>query len=139
MNTYITAPIEEKIQTTIRPEFGPDCCKRSLVVLDLQGLKSTRAVFCAQLGRIIQGIGYEPCLVDPDIWIKAGVRLDDRYDYYSYIIFYVDDIMVIHHAASIILTRIDKYFTLIPSSIGDPDIYLSAKLRNMTLPNGIWF
>ena len=53
-------------------------------------------------------------------------------------IFYVDNIMVIHHAASRILTCIDKYFTCKPYYIGEPDIYLSAKLRNMMLPNDVW-
>ena len=32
---------------------------------------------------------------------------------------------------------IDNYFTLKPSSVGDPDIYLGAKLRKMTTPNGV--
>ena len=41
--------------------------------------------------------------------------------------------MVIHHDADIVLRQIDKYFKLNPSSIGDPDIYLGAKLKNMQL------
>ena len=47
--------------------------------------------------------------------------------------------MVIHHAASRILTRIDKYFTLKPYSIGESGIYMGAKLRKTMLPNGFWF
>ena len=50
----------------------------------------------------------------------------------------MDDILIVHHAASGILDRIDKYFTLKPSSIGEPDIYLGAKPRKMKLPNDVW-
>ena len=46
--------------------------------------------------------------------------------------------MVIHHDELIILKKIDKYFTLKPSPIGDPDIYLGDKLIKMTMLNGVW-
>ena len=51
------------------------------------------------------------------------VRPSDGFEYYAYILCYVDDIMVIHHAASGVLERIDKSFKLKPSSVGDPNIY----------------
>ena len=70
--------------------------------------------------------------------MKPEARHDDHYEYYSYILCYVDDILVVHHDTLSILERIDKYFTLKPTSIGDPDIYLGAKLRYMNLPNGVW-
>jgi len=86
----------------------------------------------------MEGLGYKSCLADPDLWYKPQVRPKDNVHYYSYILCYVDDIMVIHHDALEVLTRIDKYFTLKPSSIGDPDIYLGAKLRQQELPNEVW-
>ena len=46
--------------------------------------------------------------------------------------------MFVHRDALSILERIDKYFALKPTSIGDPYIYLGAKLRKMQLPNGVW-
>ena len=36
------------------------------------------------------------------------------------------------------LMKIDKYFKLKPSSIGDPDIYLGAKLKYTRAENGVW-
>ena len=39
-------------------------------------------------------LGYTPCLANPDIWLKA--QITDGIEYYSYILCYVDDIMVIH-------------------------------------------
>ena len=35
--------------------------------------------------------------------------------------------MVLHRDTESVLSRIDKYFNLKPSSIGDPDIYLGTK------------
>ena len=46
--------------------------------------------------------------------------------------------MVIHPDVESVLRRIDKYFNLNPSLIGDPDIYLGAKLKKMRLKNIIW-
>ena len=75
----------------------------------------------------MKGLGYTPCLADPDLWYKDEVIPDDGFEYYSCILCYVDDILVIHHDSLSILKRIDSYFKLKPASIGDPDIYLGAK------------
>ena len=50
------------------------------------------------------------------------VRPDDRFNYYAYVLIYVDDVMVIHNDAESALRTIDKYFKIKPSSISDPDI-----------------
>ena len=138
MNAYITAPIEEKVWTTVRPEFGYDTEKWALIVRALYGLKSTGAVFRAQLGRCMQGLVYEPFLANPDLFTKSDVIPEDKYEYYSYILCYVDDIMVIHHDSLSILKNIYKYFTLKHFPIGEPDIYLGAKLSKITMPNEVW-
>ena len=66
---------------------------------------------------------------DPDLWLKDHNQ--DGIDYYSYILCYVDDIIVIHHDARPILDRIDKLLKLKESSVGKPDIYLGAKLNDL--------
>ena len=48
---------------------------------------------------------------------------------------YVDDVMVIHHDALSILSRLDKYFKMKPGSKGDPKMYLGATLKEMWLEN----
>ena len=65
------------------------------------------------------------------------LRPEDGFDYYAYVLIYVDDVMVIHHDAESVLWKIYKYSKLNPSSIGNPDIYLGAKLKKMKLGNGI--
>ena len=66
------------------------------------------------------------------------VRPEDVFNSYSYVLIYVDDVMVIHHGKDCVFLRIDKYFKLEPSSIGDRDIYWGAKLKKMRLENGVW-
>ena len=46
----------------------------------------------------------------------------------EYVFDYVDDVMVIHNDAESVLRRKDNYFKLKPGLIGDPEIYLGAKL-----------
>ena len=77
LNAYITAPVTEKIWTTLGPEFGADAGKTALVVCVLYGLKSVGAAVCKHLGECISRLGYIPCLAYPDICLKAKVRPDD--------------------------------------------------------------
>ena len=66
------------------------------------------------------------------------VRPEYGFDYYAYVLIYVDCVMVIHNDAESVLRQIDKYFKLNTSSIGNPDIYLGSKLNNIWLENGVW-
>jgi len=81
-------------------------------------------------------MGYTPCLEDPDLWMKAEIR-EDGFEYYAYVLCYVDDVLSISHNAEEVLNRLDKYFRIKPGSLGDPVIYLGAKLKKMRLPNGV--
>ena len=84
----------------------------------------------------MDALGYKPCLADPDIWLKSQHK--DVIDSYSYILCYVDDIMVIHHDARPILDRIDKFMKLKESLVGNPDNYLGAKLEKVHMDNDVW-
>jgi len=136
LNAYITAPVAEKIWTILGPEFGNNCGKTAIIVCTLYGLKSAGAAFSAHLASFMQQLGYTSCKADPELWYKAETRPDNNFGYYAYILCYVDDILCIHHNALTILDQIDKYIKLKPSSVGNPDIYLGAKLKLTTLDNG---
>ncbi len=45
LNTYITAPITEKVWTVLGPEFGTDAGKSAIIVRAFYGLKSAGAAF----------------------------------------------------------------------------------------------
>jgi len=137
-NAYLTAPCEEKIWTTLGPEFGDDQGKKALIVRALYGLKSAGASFNRHISDCMRQMGYEPCKADPDLWMKPVVRPEDGVKYYAYILLYVDDCLCIHHDAVAALQELDKYFQMKPGSIGDPDIYLGTKLRKVILDNGVY-
>ena len=128
MNAYLTAPVTEKVWTVLGPEFGADAGKKALVIRALYGLKSTGAAFRNHLADCMRMLGYTSCLADQDVWLRAEVRPSDGHKYYSYMLLYVDDTLCIHHDAESTIRRIDKYFKMKDGSIGDPDIYLGAKL-----------
>ena len=136
-NAYLTAPCEEKIWTVLGPEFGPDQGKRAIIVRALYGLKSAGGSYGRHISDCMQTLGYTPCKADPDLWMKPMIRPDDGVKYWAYVLLYVDDCLAIHHDAEGALLEIDKYFQMKKDSIGDPDIYLGAKLRKITLDNGV--
>ncbi len=127
-NAYLTAPCKEKITITRGPEFGEDKGKTAEIVRALYGLKSSGAAYGEHLANCLTYLGFQTCLADNDVWIKAQTKPDGT-EYYAYILVYVDDILVIHHDAKKILSQIDYFFRMKPESMGDPDIYFGCKLR----------
>ena len=96
------------------------------------------AAFHAHLAKCMRNLSYTSCKADPDIWYKSSIQPDDNFHYYSYILCYVDDILCIHHDAMLVLNCIHHYLPLKPTSVGDPDIYLGAKVWLDQLTNGVF-
>ncbi|KAL7525190.1 hypothetical protein ACHAXR_001901 [Thalassiosira sp. AJA248-18] len=136
-NAYITAPITEKVWCILGQEFGEQAGRKAIIVRALYGLKSAGAAFRKHLADCMRHMGYKPCLADPDLCMQPKTRPDDGFKYYSYMLIYVDDVLAIDHDSDSVLLRLDKYFKLKQGSVGDPDMYLGAKLRLSTLPNGV--
>ncbi len=104
----------------------------------LYGLKSAGAVFCAHLASFMHQMGYTSCKADSDLWYKAETMPVDNFWYYAYILCYVDNIVCIHHNPMSVHNSINGYMPMKSSLVGDPDIYLGAKLKMARLENGIW-
>ena len=136
-NAYLTAPTTERVWTKCGPEFGQDEGKRAIIVRALYGLKGSGASYRNHISNCMRHLGYEPCKADPDIWMKARTRPEDSFKYYSYVLVYVDDILMISHEAMSDLAKIDYYSKMKDGSMGDPDIYLGSKLRKVVLPNQV--
>jgi hypothetical protein len=134
LNAYINAPITKRVWTVLGPEFFID----AVIVRALYGLKSAVAAFCAHLASFMCQMGHTSCKADPDLWYKAETRPADNFRYYAYILCYVDNILCVHHNPLSVLNLINGYMPLKPSLVGDPDIYLGAKLKMTQLENGIW-
>ena len=101
-------------------------------------IKSAGADFRKHLADFMRVIGYKYCPADHDLWYKAGVELDGD-KCYSYILCYVDDILVVHHDAMPIMKKINKFFLLKPDSVGDPNMYIGAKMKYHKTPNRRWY
>ena len=133
-NAYLTAPCPEKIWTTLGSEFGPDLTgNKSLVVRALCGLHSEGASFGNHLSECMRNLGYLLCLVDTDLWFKEKTRPSDGAKYYAYSLLYVDDCLVLNHAEDKALHELDHFFKMKSGSIGDPIMYLGAKLSKVVL------
>ena len=137
LNAYITAPVVELIWNTLGPEFGDDQGKTAILVRALYSLKSSGSDFRKHLGECMSNIGYKPCLADPDLWLKPELR-EYVVEYYSYILCYVDDILVVHHDTRPSLDCIEHFMKFKEGYVGDPDIYLGAKLNKVQMFNDIW-
>ncbi len=70
-NVYLTAPCKEKITITCGPEFGEDEGKTAEIVRALYGLKSSGAAYGEHLANCLTHLGFQTCLADNDVWIKA--------------------------------------------------------------------
>ena len=137
-NAYLQSPCDEKIHTVLGLEFGPDAGKKAIIVRALYGLKSAGASFGRHLADCMRTLGYLPCKADADLWYKPMVRPDDGFSYYAYVLLFVDDCLAISHDARTTLEEMDRYFPMKPGSIGEPDIYLGAKLKQVMLDNGVY-
>ena len=136
-NAYLQAPISEKYWTICGPEFGPDLqgCKAH-IVRALYGCKSAGRDFRNHLRSCMEMLEYEPCLADPDLWMRRAVHSSGE-EYYEYMLLYVDDALCCSEYPKEALMQIDKYFPMKPSSIGPPNIYLGGKINKVQLPNGV--
>ena len=91
-------------------EFGAEAGKKAFLVLTLNGLKLAGGSFGHHLADCMRTLGYSSCKADSDLRYKPITHLDDGFEYYAYILLYIDDSLAIHHDAESILYELDKYF-----------------------------
>ena len=111
--------------------------KTAIIVRALDGLASSGASFRNHPANCMCHLGYKFCLADPDLWYKPEVREEDKFKYYSYVLLYVDNYLCIHHSAEEEFNKIDKFVKMKTGSIGDPDVYLGAKVKPMKMNNDV--
>ena len=81
-------------------------------------------------------LGFSPCKVDFNIWMRKAKRVDNI-DYWEYVLIYVDDCICISTNPEVIVRKeIGRYFLMKEASIGEPDVYLSGKVRRVELDTG---
>ena len=135
-NAYLTAKCREKIWTRAGPEFGSERGEIFLVTRALYGLKSSGAAFRALLAETLHDLGYTSSKADPDVWFRPAVK-SDGFEYYEYVLCYVDDVLCISHQPMLTMSDIRKKFTLKGDKVEEPDTYLGAQLSKMITADGV--
>ena len=122
----------EKIWTRAGPEFGYEARTIIIVRMVLCGLKSSGALFRAHLDEALNDIGFLSTNSDPDIWYRPAVKPND-FEYYEYILCYVDDILCISHDPGLALGQIQAVFKFKGDKMEHPKIYLGDQVIKMIL------
>ena len=90
------------MQAIAGPEFGEDKGKLAIIVCALYGLKSSGAAWRSHFAATLRDIGFIPSYADPDMWYREAVTREG-FEYYEYILVYVDDILCISKDPSTII------------------------------------
>jgi hypothetical protein len=102
-NAYLTAPGLEMRSCVLGPEFGANAGKHAIVVWSLYGLKWAGASFWNHLADCMQHLGWDSCIADEDLWMKAEIRPNNGHKHYAYALLYMDDMCVAHNDAELCL------------------------------------
>jgi hypothetical protein len=71
---------------------------KAIICRALYGLKGSGASYRHHVANCMHHLGYEPCRADPDLWMMPKTR-GDGFQYYCYVLIYVDDMLAISHEA----------------------------------------
>jgi hypothetical protein len=135
-NAFLEAPTKEKIFFYAGDEWKSDKDRVVVVVRALYGLKSSALQFRNHLADTLGNkLGFKSSLADPDLWYKPAVDSAGN-KYYSYILVYVDDLLIIDKAPKKFMSQIQESFTVKPDSIEEPKTYLGADISKVYYPDG---
>jgi hypothetical protein len=75
----------------------------------------------------LRDFGYKSCRANPDVWMRAKTK-PDGFQYWSYILVYTDDLLIIDHEPNIAMDYLASRYTLKPGSVKEPNSYLGAQV-----------
>ena len=135
-NAFLSALTKERIYFHTGDEWKSDKGKVVIIVRALYGLKSSALQFRNFLANTVGNhLDFKPTLADPDIWYKPETAADG-FKYYSYILVYVDDLLIIDKDPSYYMCMVQSDFTVKPGSIEIPKTYLGAEIHKVTYEDG---
>ena len=126
-NAYLTAQCREKIWTVAGPEFESDTGKIFIIKMALYGLKSSGTAFHSLLAETLYQINYVPSKADLNVYMRPAVK-PNGFEYYEYVLCYVDDILRISHCPDVTMDSILACFILKDDKVEEPTDYLGAQL-----------
>ena len=74
-------------------------------------------------------------MADPDIWFKPAMA-SNGFKYYSYIVVYVDDLLIIDKEPTVFMNQIQETFKVKKDSIEEPKSYLGADISKVYYHDG---
>ena len=80
-------------------------------------------------------LGFNSSLLDPYLRMKASIT-SSGFKYFTYILVYVDDILIMDKDISKHMDTLRDNYTVKPSSIGEPKLYLGANINKVFYPDG---
>ena len=83
-------------------------------------------------------MGYKSCPADPDVFMKPEARADGSL-YYSYLLVYVDDCLLVHDEPSIVMEELKRRYDLKGDAYGKPERYLGANVKMFQFDDGSEF
>ena len=98
-------------------------------------LKSASASFRSFMARKLDELGFKSNKGDFDIWMQPAFK-PCGYQYYEYVMLYVDDIMTASHNALTVMKDIGQGIKYKNDIIEPPSSFLGAQLKEKKLPNG---
>ena len=130
-NTYFHAKTKEKVWFYAGPEFGSREGTKVIIRKALYGLPGSDNAWRFTLANSLRSkLEYVSSLADPDVWMKPQTTRNGE-KYYSYILVYTDDILVIHESLEEVMKALQTTCPVKPDSIGPPKIYLGANIQKI--------
>jgi hypothetical protein len=83
------------------------------------------------LSESIRAMGFENSMADPDVWLRPAAK-ENGFDYYEYLIVYVDDILVLSHRAKEVMNTIEQLYRL-KEPASTPKTYLGASILEWSI------
>ena len=80
-------------------------------------------------------MGFKSTLADPYVWLKPVVA-SDSFNYYTYILVYVDDILIIDKYPRKYMSNLKDKYTIKPVRISKPEVYLGGDIGEVYYPGG---
>lgn len=110
-----------------------------IIVRALYGLKSSReawhAFFAKSLGNKAKGLGFTLCSrADLYVWRKEEVTPQGGV-HYSYILVYVNDVLIIHHNLNQYMPTLNELYRLKEGSVEKPSNYPGAWICTLYFDN----
>ena len=131
-NAYLYAKTTEKIYYRAGLEWGLAMKGQVCVIVRaLYGLKTSANAWRSHMCDTLQNkMGFTYSYADNDFWMKADIKHDGT-KYYTYILVYVDDILIISDKPKKYMDQLKSHYFVKPGSIGPPNIYLGAEVKRV--------